>query len=259
MIRLVGVHKSFGGPPVLHGVDLEVPAAGVTFLVGRSGVGKSVLSRCCVGLLRVDSGEVHVSGERVDRWPDRKLNELRRRVPSVVQGSALLDWMSLRENVALALERGRAVCAAEARERADKALAQMELAPLSGRTPPEVGPGARKQASIARALALEPMAVLYDEPTPGLDAGEARRGDRLSRQSANRGTAALVVSHDLSSIEGIADRVAVLDEGVIAFLGSAQDFFRARDEVPAVRRFFFQGEEQGCRLPSTSTPPRRTR
>jgi len=243
MIRLVGVHKRFSGRPVLSGVDLEIPGGGVTFVVGRSGAGKSVLSRCCVGLMRVDAGEVHVDGERIDAWPERRLNELRRRVPYVVQGSALLDWMSLADNVCLPLVRGLGLPPAQARERAEAALAKVGLSDLASRAPQEVGPGARKRASIARALALEPKAVLYDEPTTGLDPAAARGVDEVIRALANQGTTALVVSHDLASIERIADRVAMLDEGVIAFHGTGREFFARNEEMPALRRFFRPDEE----------------
>ncbi|MGC4113684.1 MAG: ATP-binding cassette domain-containing protein [Myxococcales bacterium] len=242
MIRLIGVHKRFSGRPVLAGVNLELPSGGVTFVVGRSGAGKSVLSRCCVGLMRVDAGEVHVDGERIDQWPERKLNELRRRVSYVVQGSALLDWMSLVDNVCVPLVRGLEIKPVEARERAHAALAKVGLSDLADRSPQEVGPGARKRASIARALALAPKAVLYDEPTTGLDPAAARGVDDVIRELANQGTTALVVSHDLASIERISDRVALLDEGVIAFHGPGTEFFAKREELPALKRFFRQGE-----------------
>jgi len=245
MIRLAGVHKRFSGRPILAGVDLEIPGGGVTFVVGRSGAGKSVLSRCCVGLMRVDAGEVYFDGERIDEWPERRLNELRRRVPYVVQGSALLDWMSLSDNVCVPLVRGLGLGPGQARERAEAALAKVGLSDLAPRAPQEVGPGARKRASIARALALEPEAVLYDEPTTGLDPAAARGVDDVIRALAGQGTTALVVSHDLASIERIADRVALLDDGVIAFHGTSREFFDQREQVPALRRFFRQGEETG--------------
>lgn len=244
MIRVAGAHRSLGGRAVLRGVDLHVPRGGVTFVVGRSGAGKSVLARCCAGLLRLDTGEVFVGGEPIGRWPERRLRALRRRIPYVVQGSALLDWLDLRGNVALPLQRGLGLGAEEAERRAGAALEAVGLSDLAARAPPEVGPGARKQASIARALALEPEAVLYDEPTTGLDAGAARRVDRLIRAAADRGTSALVVSHDLASLELIADRVALLDEGRIAFSGTPAEFLAAREEHPAVHRFF-HFEESG--------------
>ncbi len=242
MIRLAGVHKSLGNRQVLEGVDLEVPARGVTFVIGRSGAGKSVLSRCCVGLMRVDSGEVWVDGARIHGWPERKLTELRREVPYVVQGSALLDWLTLAQNVEVPLVRGFGFQLAEAEERARDALVRVDLGELSEKCPPEVGPGVRKQVAIARALALRPKAVLYDEPTTGLDAEAARRVDRLIREAADAGTTALVVSHDLTSLKDVAERVAVLDEGVIAFHGTVPEFLERREEHPAIRRFFHQEE-----------------
>jgi phospholipid/cholesterol/gamma-HCH transport system ATP-binding protein len=243
MIRLVGIEKSFAGRQVLCGLDLEVPESGVTFVVGRSGAGKSVLSRCCVGLLRPDAGEIWIAGERIDLWPERALIELRCRVPYVVQGSGLIDWMDLMDNVAVPLVRALRLPRAEARERARAALAQVGLSELEQKRPPEMGPGARKRAAIARALALRPRAILYDEPTTGLDAAAARRVDRLIREAARAGTTALVVSHDLKSLELIADRVALLDQGVVGYLGGVGEFFRAQEEHPAVRRFFHQSEE----------------
>lgn len=242
MIRLVGVHKRYSGRAVLAGVDLEVPAKGVTCIVGRSGAGKSVLSRCCVGLVRVDAGEVHVDGERIDGWPERQLNELRRRVPYVVQGSALLDSATLLANVALPLTRGLRLESGAANARARQALGRVGLEDLADRMPQEVGPGSRKRASIARALALSPECVLYDEPTTGLDPAAARTVDQAIRGAADAGATALVVSHDLASIERIADRVAVLDGGSIAFFGTCAEFFGRRDELPALRRFFHQDE-----------------
>jgi phospholipid/cholesterol/gamma-HCH transport system ATP-binding protein len=131
----------------------------------------------------------------------------------------------------------------EAARRADAALDAVGLSTLASRAPPEVGPGARKQASIARALGLAPEAVLYDEPTAGLDAGAARAVDRLIRRTADLGATAVVVSHDLASLRLIGERVALLDGGRVAFQGGVGDFFAARDEHPAVRRFFHQGED----------------
>jgi len=243
MIRLSRVEKSFGGRRVLAGVDLTVPREGVTAVVGRSGAGKSVLARICVGLLRADAGEVQVAGESIGRWPEHRLNELRRRVPYVVQGSALLDWLTLIENVAVPLARALGLPRGEALARAGHALEKVGLAEVGRRLPPQLGPGDLKRASIARALALEPEAILYNEPTTGLDVGAARQVDRLLRETAEAGAASLVVSHDLTSIRLVADRVAVLDQGVIGWWGPVGEFFALADEHPAIRRFFRQGED----------------
>lgn len=237
MIQLRDVRKMFGDREVLAGVSFEVPAGGITALVGRSGVGKSVVSRCCLGLLRVDAGEVYIEGERIDAWPERRLTALRSRWPYVVQGAALLDWMSIVENVAVPLERALGLGAKEAWARAEATLEQLGLGDLGRRTPVEVGPGVRKRAAIARALALKPTGVLYDEPTTGLDASAARLIDSLILRAAREGTTSLVVTHDLASLRRIADRVVLLDDGRVAFQGSASEFFARADEHPAIRRF----------------------
>lgn len=229
MIRLVQIRKRLSGRDVLAGVDLEVPASGVTFVVGPSGAGKSVLARCTVGLMRIDAGEVHVDGERVDLWPERRLSLLRRRCPYVAQGSGLLDWMTLRENVELPLRKCLRLSPAEARDRTLEALRRVGAEALADRYPREVGPGVHKRAAIARAVGLDPRAILYDEPTTGVDPATARRLDALVRSLADRGTAALVVSHDLESIRRISDRVALLWEGRIAFNGPPAAFFAGRD------------------------------
>ncbi len=236
MFRLVRIKKSLGGNPVLTGVDLDVPDSGVTFVAGASGAGKTVLLRCCVGLMRPDAGEVWVEGCRVDDWPERRLVSVRRSFPYVAQGSGLLDWMTLRENVELPLRKGLRLGAAGAGRRAQAALERVAAGDLSRRYPGEVGPGVHKRVAIARALALEPKGILYDEPTSGLDPVSARRIGELIGELSRAGVGALVVSHDLAAIRSCADRVALLSQGKIAFCGTPAAFF---DQATAEAALFF--------------------
>lgn len=218
-----GVHKAFGpGRPVLAGFDAEVPLTGLTFVAGRSGAGKSVLCRLAVGLERPDAGEVHLFDEPVHRLPERSLLSLRRRSPYLVQGPALLDWRTLRENVALADPRAPA-------SEVDAALARVGLSGVGHLLPPAVGPGTRKRAAIARALVLAPTYLLLDEPTTGLDARAAGQVEDVLARLRQEGLGALVVSHDYGLLERIADRVLVLAEGRCAFLGSAAAFLASSD------------------------------
>lgn len=217
---LSGITKGFarGAPPVLAGLSVELPLQGITFIVGKSGSGKSVLCRLGVGLLKPDAGEVHLLGQRVDTLPERSLSALRARVPYLVQGPALLDWLTLRANVALtdraALEDGRA----------DAAIDRVGLRAFAERYPPQVGPGIRKRTAIARALVLAPRALLLDEPTTGLDSEAAGQVNETLEGLRREGLAALVVSHDYKALARLADHVVEVKEGRIGFIGTARDF-----------------------------------
>ncbi len=212
-IELRGIEKSLGGRRVLSGVSLAVEAGQAACVVGRSGAGKSVLTRIAIGLLPPDRGEVFLLGRRIDGLARRELRAARRGVGLVTQGAALLGWLSLRENVALPL--GDGFSRRAALERADAALAEVGAGAEGARRPAEVSAGTRQRAAVARALALAPRAVLYDEPTTGLDPAASRQIDALIRRSADRGAAVLVVTHDPILVRRVADRVLELRDGVL--------------------------------------------
>ena len=244
-IRLEHVVKSFGGRCILRDVNLTISAGSLTFLVGRSGAGKSVLSRCSVGLIRADSGRIFLFDDEVTRLSETGLIRLRSRVPYVVQESALVDWLTVKENVATALMRstGKRLDEKSAMKAADEALRDVGIADAADALPRALSSGDRKLAAIARAVALHPRAIFYDEPTTGLDMAAARRVDDMIRRHAENGVTSVVVSHDLESIRRIADEVALLEEGVIAFSGTSEAFFAAEKTHPEVHRFFHQAEK----------------
>ena len=235
-IAFRGVHKAFAGRPVLAGLDLDVRRGEVLFIVGTSGVGKSVTIKHLVGLLRVDAGEIWLDGRRIDDLPERAFAEIRRRVAMVFQSATLFDSMTLVENVALPLRKHARMRATAALAAARKRLDEVSLGELAERFPGEVSDGVRKRAAIARALTLEPEVVLFDEPTTGLAPIDARRVDRLIRELADRrGVTAIVVSHDLASIFSIADRIALLYQGAVRTCGSPTEIRAAHD--PVVQQF----------------------
>lgn len=213
-----GVSRRFGDATVLDDVSFELPLEGITFVVGRSGSGKSVLCRLAVGLLEPGSGAITLLGERVDTLPERARTRLRRRVPYLVQGPALLDWLTLEANVALADR------AALADGRVAEALARVGLSPFATRFPPEVGPGLRKRAAIARALVLRPQALLLDEPTTGLDRGAAAQVNETLATLRQQGLGVVVVSHDYEALAQWADTVLVLASGRVAYCGPKTGF-----------------------------------
>ena len=221
------VHKSFeGGDPVLRGLSADIPLSGLTFVIGQSGSGKSVLCKLAVGLLRPDSGGVHLDGEDVPSLDRTRLHDLRRRYPYVVQGPALLDWLTAAENVSLT-DPGASATSIRA------ALDQADAGALADLHPEALGPGAQKRVAIARALLLSPRYLLLDEPTTGLDNRAADAVNHVLTSLRDQGLGALVVSHDYRALRAAADRVLLVAAGRAAFLGP-RDAFLASD-LPEVR------------------------
>ena len=229
------VSKGFEGRPVLTDLSARIDLNGITYVVGRSGQGKSVLCRLAVGLLRPEAGRIHFLGEEVHALPERALVKLRARAPYVVQGPALLDSLSLEQNVALAAE-GRD----RPEERVATAIAAVGLTQVAKKRPHEVGPGVQKRCAIARALVLEPEYLLFDEPTTGLDRRAARQVNQAIRDLKSQGLGALVVSHDYASLAEVADRVIGIAGGKAAFHLTPREFFASKD--PEVRALLGVGE-----------------
>jgi phospholipid/cholesterol/gamma-HCH transport system ATP-binding protein len=234
VLQFQQVCKAFGATPVLRGLTAEVPLGRITYVVGRSGQGKSVLCRLAVGLEQPDAGQVLLAGQRVDALSRTGRLALRRQFPYLVQAPALLDWLTLRENVALAAREGPGVDVAGA-------LARVGVEAWADQRPPEVSPGIRKRAAVARALVLGPRCLLLDEPTTGLDRAAAATVNALLGRLREEGLGAVVVSHDYRSLESTADEVLMVSEGRTAFHGSAQGFLRSRD--PEVRALTCPGAD----------------
>ena len=235
-IEFKNVQKAFGPKPVLKGMDLAVKKGEVMFIIGTSGVGKSVTIKHLIGLLRVDEGEIWFDGQRVDQLTERQLEPLRRRIGMVFQSSTLFDSMTLAENVALPLRKHGKMRHGDALAEARKRLGQVYMDEYADRFPAELSDGMRKRAAIARTLALSPEVVLFDEPTTGLDPVSARRIDRLIRELSDKlGVTAVVVSHDPPSIFGIADRVAFIYQGIVHVVATPAELRASED--PVVQQF----------------------
>ncbi len=235
MIEFRGVKKSFDGKAVLRGLDLRVERGEVMFIVGTSGVGKSVTIKHLVGLLRPDEGEIFLDDKRVDQLDERAFYDVRKRCAMVFQHATLFDSMTLVENVALPLRKHKRLSERAAEKEALVRLAEVHLSDQARALPAELGDGVRKRAAIARALTLDPEYVLFDEPTTGLDPVSARRIDKLIRELAARGVTSIVVSHDLTSMFSIADRIALLYHGRVHVVGTPAELRASSD--PVVRQF----------------------
>jgi phospholipid/cholesterol/gamma-HCH transport system ATP-binding protein len=235
VIRFDDVHTAFGDHEVLRGVSLEVPDGLTTVLLGRSGAGKSVLLKQVVGLIRPDRGAVWVDDHRVDQLDREDLIPVRREIGYVFQFAALFDSLTCADNLRLGLVR-QGMDAVAIEERVTAALAMVGLPEVAARYPAELSGGMRKRVGIARAVALRPRYILWDEPTTGLDPVTTATMDLLIQRVARElGVTSVVVTHDLGSAFTVGDRVALLHEGRIRAHGTPDEIRASED--PVVRQF----------------------
>lgn len=243
MIEFRNVWKAFGGQQVLRGLNLSVQRGEILFIIGASGVGKSVTIKHLIGLLKLDRGEIWIDGERVDQLSEQALYAVRRRCTMVFQHSTLFDSLSVIDNVALPLIKHQRLSPREAAQKARSFLEKVHMLDFCDAMPAALSDGMRKRVAIARALTLQPEYLLFDEPTTGLDPVSARRVDALIKELQQKvGVTAVVVSHDLESIFSIADRIALLYQGRVHALGSPEELRRSKD---AVVQQFITGRSEG--------------
>ena len=253
-IEFVRVYKSFDDQPVLEDVSFEVRRGEMVVVLGRSGVGKSVTLKHILGFLMPDSGEVFVAGRDVTRLSESELMEVRRRVTMVFQSGALFDSLTVGENVAYPLrERAERVLGLDEKEiqsRVDNLLERVELSEMKDLIPSNLSTGMKRAVAIARALAAEPEAILYDEPTTMVDPLMAQSlGDLILKVKSETGLTSIVVTHDMKLARKLADRIVFLVDGRVAFFGPANELDTARESV--IQEFiqldevsFLAGEER---------------
>ncbi len=233
MIEIKGLHKAFGSKKVLNGVDLTINDGETLVIVGRSGCGKSVMLKHIVGLLYPDQGTVHVQGKNIHEISRKELYETRRLFGFLFQGAALFDSMTVGENVSMPLEEANVP---PSRAEMDKLVAEkLELVGLPGTQnlkPAELSGGMRKRVGLARALVTNPQYILYDEPTTGLDPIMSDSIDGLIKELAGRlKVTSIVVTHDMFSVKNVADRVAMMHEGVVYYTGSPDELLNSKDHT----------------------------
>jgi phospholipid/cholesterol/gamma-HCH transport system ATP-binding protein len=236
VIKLIDVHKSFGPKQVLNGFTLDVVEGETMVIIGYSGTGKSVAIKHIVGLLEPDSGEVWVDGLAVNALKRADLYRLRARIGYVFQFAALFDSFSIGENVAMGLRKQGELSQAEISQRVEEALELVDLPDVAHRFPAELSGGMRKRVGIARAIALRPKYILYDEPTTGLDPVTSAVIDQLMiRMREKLGVTSIVITHDMRSAYTVGTRIAMLYEGTVRWVGSVAEIQETSD--PIVRQF----------------------
>jgi phospholipid/cholesterol/gamma-HCH transport system ATP-binding protein len=236
MIEITGVHKSFGKLAVLRGVDLSVEKGESMTVIGGSGSGKSVLIKHIIGLLFPDKGRVIVEGQAMNDLDEFGLNALRKKFGMLFQMAALFDSLTVWENVGFSLKQHTKLSDKKIREIATQKLALVGLKDVEDKMPAELSGGMRKRVGLARAIAMEPAIILYDEPTTGLDPIAADAINDLIRELRKKlGVTSVSITHDMQSAYKISDRIAMLYKGEILEIGTPDQI--RNTENPIVRQF----------------------
>jgi phospholipid/cholesterol/gamma-HCH transport system ATP-binding protein len=243
MIRVVDLHKTFGGQEVLKGVNLDFETGKITTIIGGSGCGKTVLLKHLNALLLPDRGSVLIDGRDITKLGQSALNRVRQKFGVLFQSAALLDSMTIYDNVAFPLREKTKLKEREVDQKVNDSLAQVGLAGMGYKFPAEVSGGMKKRAGLARALVIEPEIMLFDEPTTGLDPLLGKSIHELIRRmhGAFKFTG-VIVSHDIPEVFKFSDRVAMLANGVIIESGMTEEFVASKN--PVVKQFL-HGETEG--------------
>lgn len=232
MIQVEHLHKGFEGKAVLEDVNLEIYNGETLAIIGRSGSGKSVLTKHFIGLLKPDRGRVLVDGVDINAIPYNELRRIRRRFGLLFQGGALFDSMSVFDNVAFPLRTFTGRSGREIAARTQECLEMVQLPDAGAKKPSEISGGMQKRVALARAIALEPHYILYDEPTSGLDPETSNTINGLIKSLAERlRVTSIVVTHDMHSVLEIADRAAFIYQGRLRWEGTIEALHACTDPV----------------------------
>jgi len=236
MIRIVDLHKSFGSKKVLQGVNLEIGEGETMVIIGQSGSGKSVLLKHIIGMLKPDSGQVIVDGVDVTALRPRELQAILRKFGMLFQGAALFDSLTVGENVAFGLQRYTRCGRKEIETIVSESLAEVGLRGVEDLMPHELSGGMKKRVGLARAIAYKPEIILYDEPSTGIDPIRADSiNDLINQLKRDLGVTSVVITHDMVSCYKVADRIAMLYDGVIIETGTPAEIQGSSN--PVVRQF----------------------
>lgn len=237
MIKLSHVSKIYDGEYALQDINLEIRDGETLAVIGGSGSGKSTLLQLLVGLIRPDAGEIYISGQEISHISEKEMDKVRLNMGMVFQYSALFDSMTVGENVAFGLREHRNLPEAEIQRIVREKLALVGLPGVEEKLPGELSGGMKKRVSLARAIAIEPEIIFYDEPSSGLDPLTTAKIDELIVDMQKKlGVTSVVVTHDMASACRIADRIAMVYEGKLIAVDTVERFQQIQDE--RVQAFF---------------------
>ena len=236
MIEVKNLYKSFGEKGVLSEISFSLPHGQAVAIVGKSGAGKSVLLKCLIGLVKPDEGTIYVDNKLINSMSFSQLQEIRASIGMVFQFGALFDSLSVRENISLALRKLTKLSEDEIQERVIKSLESVDMANTEELMPEELSGGMKKRVGIARAIAIEPAYLFYDEPTTGLDPVMTDSINRLIRKFQSTGkVTSVIITHEMRTVYDVANRVLLLHNGKIRFDGNPNDIKNVDD--PVVQQF----------------------
>jgi phospholipid/cholesterol/gamma-HCH transport system ATP-binding protein len=236
IVLVKGLHKSFGQRQILNGIDLAAARGETLAVLGRSGTGKSVLLKLIVGLQNPDSGSIQIEGREITGLDLDGMNEVRKRIGFLFQQAALYDSLTVEENVEFPLRRHTKLSDAERGKRARELLASVGMENDLDKLPSEISGGMQKRVGLARALALDPDILLFDEPTAGLDPITAAEiGQLILKLKTERGLTSLVVTHDVHGAKAFADRLVLMQKGRVLTEGTYRELEKSPD--PFVSQF----------------------
>jgi phospholipid/cholesterol/gamma-HCH transport system ATP-binding protein len=228
-IMIDNLHKKFGDHTVLNGITLHVKHGETVAVLGRSGIGKSVLLKLIIGLQSSDSGSVKIDGQEITGLDVQQLNEVRKRIGFLFQQAALYDSLTVEENVGFPLSRHTSISAADRKKRVRELLGSIGMDQDLEKMPSEISGGMQKRVGLARALALDPSILLFDEPTAGLDPITAAEiGKLILELKQKREMTAIVVTHDIRGAKVFSDRMALIHEGNILADGPLADLQKSK-------------------------------
>jgi len=236
MIVIEDLHKWFGDHHVLKGINLKIEKGKITVILGRSGCGKTVLVKHIIGLLKPDRGKIYIDGVEITSLSWRKMKEVVKKFGMLFQNSALFDSMTVEENVAFPLREHTRLPESEIKKRVREKLEVVGLKDVENYYPSELSGGMKKRVGLARAMALDPEYIIFDEPTTGVDPPTAYSIDMLMKETQRRfNLTFIVITHDISSTFRIADKIAMMEDGKIIEAGTPEEIMNSKNED--VKRF----------------------